>query len=432
MNQKILQKDGDKNKRLSSASSNHRDKYSNNDHSKDKNSKLEPSMGSSAANSASQKPSQITKSVSSSSLPAQQAPPPPLVVPKPHSPTPPEDPTLPTKYLDITQFKAPEDEEEEHRGEEAASNPNPDMNELTAMLQQGMSVEEVAESLNITLDEQTHSLLTTLKKQLDLATAIAKQSMNQGFAVPDQSGVGKTYDYSNASYSDDSANKPSGDSSGVQIALNQMLSQQQGQNFVDYNTQDPSYSQARGPADSVYSSETGADLTNTDKGEGYSSFRPDSVGRVDMKDSSSFGDHSISGGVNSDFKQYGSDDLRAGSVQKQYSYGDTDGAQGPGLHRNSSTSSFPGNAAGPPGMLSSPPYRNAGDGGVAANVVYRRTSSEDGKFTRGHGLYGNKPQGYNTAPQFGRGGQGGPRPLMSYDVAGRGRGNHRGGFREKW
>ncbi|KAL4222446.1 Cyclin-dependent kinase 12 [Mactra antiquata] len=446
MNHKGQSKD-DKNKRLSS--NNHKDKYNNSD-TKDKNSKLEhssSSIGQPVSNS--QKSSQLSKSMPSSSLPVQQQQAPaPLIVPKPRSPTPPEDPTLPTKYLDITQFKAPEDEEEDqhHHVDDTTSNPNPDMNELTAMLQQGLSVEEVANSLNITLDEQTHGLLTTLKKQLDLATAIAKQTaMNQGFAVPDKSGVGKTYDYSNASYNDDSSGtKSSSDNTGV--ALNQRLSQP-GQTYTDFTTQDPLYSQARASGNNSYSTESGDTYTfdkttsadHADKTEGYSSFHTESV----SKELSSFVDHnrdhaSISSVVNSDFNQYSGsgDDVRSGGVQKQYSYGDNnDGAQTTGLHRSTSSSNYSGSSAGLSSLLS-PPFRNTSSEG-ATNVGYRRTSSsDDGSLNRGQGAYGNKPPHYSGGggPQFSRSGQGGPRPLLSYD-SGRGRGppgSHRGGFRENW
>ena len=112
----------------------------------------------------------------------------------------PEDPTLPLKFMDITQFKAPEDMDDEdklgdHRhspgpptlepmptgpvtGGSGSIDPlppptlDPDMHQLTSLLQQGGSVEDVARSLNITLDEKTSELLNTLKQQLDLAATL--------------------------------------------------------------------------------------------------------------------------------------------------------------------------------------------------------------------------------------------------------------------
>ncbi|XP_053374468.1 cyclin-dependent kinase 13-like [Mercenaria mercenaria] len=477
----------DKNKRNSSASSNHRDKNSAPE-LKDKSMKLDngsgslPSHGSSAsiAGMASQKPSipaHIAKSMSTGALSGQHDTPPmkTLNVPKPRSPTPPEDPTLPTRYLDITQFKAPEDMEgdDDHQNP-PVSNPNPDMNQLTQMLQQGMSIAEVAKSMNIKLDEQTHELLTTLKQQLDLATALAKQSaVNQGSAPPDQGEVGKTYDYSNAKYAKtenssslNNLNPNTSDNSGVQIALNQMLTKPQGP-VVDYRAQDPTYSQARDPSGGYYSDSrdpysqfdnrpldtSGGDLSDTslaEKGigsEGYSSYGTDSQTRGDIPASVTYGeynrDSNISSGLNSDihstgYNRYSSTETRSGSVQKQYSYGSDYGeneVQGAQItsHRNSNSSNYSGGASGPASLIGSPPFRNVGDSkvgtGPLSNPGFGRQLSDEGKFNRGHGPYGNKPQGYKGGQQFARGG---PRPLMSFD-SGRGRGSHsRGGYREKW
>ena len=462
----------DKNKRNTLISS-HKDKTSGQD-VKDRNNKIDnggssvPS-GSSLSGMSGQKPGlpgHISKSMSSSALTVQHEPIKPLNVPKPRSPTPPEDPTLPTRYLDITQFKAPEDMEgdDDHQAG-PVSNPNPDMNQLTQMLQQGMSIAEVAKSMNIKLDEQTNELLTTLKQQLDLATALAKQSaINQGPA--DQGEVGKTYDYSNTNYSvnDNSSgtnngNPASSDNSGVQIALNQMLTKQQG-SVVDYHTQDPTYSQARDSGDGYYNNSrdpysqfdsrpldtSGGDLSDTsltDKslgGEGYSSYRADSQTRTDIQ--APYGEYSrdsnISSGVNSDmhsagYNRYSNTDSRSASVQKQYSYGsefgENEGAQITS-HRNSSSSGG-GGGSGPASLLGSPPFRNSGESqsgsGSLANPGFGRQLSDEGKFNRGHGPYGNTPQSYKGGQQFNRSA---PRPLMSFDT-GRGRAG-RGGYREKW
>lgn len=480
----------DKQKRNSSVSANHRDKISGPE-SKDKNVKIEsmsaslPSVAStsSLAGMLPQKPSSgipahLSKSMSTSALLGQHeaSPVKPLIVPKPRSPTPPEDPTLPTRYLDITQFKAPEDlegEEEHHKAAAPVSNPNPDMNQLTQMLQQGLSIPEVAKAMNIKLDEQTHELLTTLKQQLDLATALAKQSaVNQGSAVPNQEGVGKTYDYSNASFSVAGENNsninsvnqpPAGDNTGVQIALNRMLTKQQGQVVTDYRSQDPTFTQTRDPSGGLYYSDTRdpyshydnrpldtsvelSDTSFTDKGiagENFSAYGTDSQNRTDVPDSISYGEYShdsnISSGLSSDIhpaglNRYNSGESRPGSVQKQYSYGsdysDSEGAQKIGSHRNSSSSSYAGPAASG-GFIGSPPFRNAGDSQIGAGPGpgFGLQSSDEGKLKRGPGSYGSKPQGYK-GQQFSRGG---PRPLMSFD-SGRGRGhnNGRGGYREKW
>jgi hypothetical protein len=471
----------DKNKR-NNLPSGHKDKVSGPE-LRDRNNKIDngsvplPSGGS-LSSIASQKPSaagHISKSMSTSALPGHLEPIKPLNVPKPRSPTPPEDPTLPTRYLDITQFKAPEDlegDDEHHAG--PVANPNPDMNHLTHMLQQGMSIAEVAKSMNIKLDEQTNELLTTLKQQLDLATALAKQSaVNQGpGSVPSEQGeVGKTYDYSNVNYAanenssgTNNMNPASSDNSGVQMVLNQMLTKQQG-SVIDYRTQDPAYSQARDSGDGYYNNSrdpysqvdnrpldtSGGDLSDTsltDKSlgaEGYSLYRGDSQTRSDIQAPVTYGeynrDSNISSGVNSDihstgYNRYSNSDSRSGSVQKQYSYGsdysENEGAQITS-HRNSSSSSYTagGAATGPASLLGSPPFRNTGESqsgsSSLSNPGFGRQLSDEGKFTRGHGPYGNTPQSYKGGQQFNRSA---PRPLMSFDT-GRGRGG-RGGYREKW
>lgn len=482
----VPQKDSvDKHKRNSNVSlpTNHRDKNCGSD-MKDKNVKMDSMTGSlpSVASSASvagmptQKPvsgipAHMTKSMSASVLPVhhEASPVKTLNVPKPRSPTPPEDPTLPTRYLDITQFKAPEDlEGEVEHQKPPVSNPNPDMNQLTLMLQQGMSIPEVAKAMNIKLDEQTHELLSTLKQQLDLATALAKQStIGQGSTVPGQGEVGKTYDYSDVNFANagenntvNDVNQKPGENTGVQVALNQMLTKQQGQVVPDYRAQDPAYPQARDPSGSVYYTDSRdpysqrpldtsvGDVPNTSfsdkgiQGENYSSYGADSLNRTDIPDSVTYGefnrDPNISSGLNSEihssgFSRYNSGDSRSGSVQKQYSYGsdysDSEGAQKISSHRNSSSSSYSGGASG--GLIGSPPFRNTGDShiGTGSGPGFGRQASDEGKFNRGHGSYGNKPQGYKGGQSFGRGG---PQPLMAYD-SGRGRGRHgRGGYREKW
>lgn len=500
----------DKNKRNSNVmSNNHRDKNSGPE-LKDKTFKVDnvnsagpmTSVGSmgSLASLTNQKqvsgiPSHMTKSMSTSALPVKHDTPPvikPLIVPKPRSPTPPEDSSLPTRYLDITQFQAPEDmdgndDHHNHHAEAPVSNPNPDMNQLTLMLQQGMSIAEVAKSMNIKLDEQTRELLNTLKQQLDIATALAKQSaINQGSTVPvsDSSGLGKTYDYSNSSNSSanyvgpgggensvdvgemNPAMQATGDNSGVQIALNQMLNKQ-GQGMTDYHSQDRAYTQARDSNESVYYNDSrdpypqydhgtrdtsvgdALDTNRTDQAvKEFNAYGSDSQNRTDISEPTTYGefnhDSIISSGLNSEvhpvgFNRYGNAEPRSSSVQKQYSYGtdnyENEGAQKISSHRNTSSSNYSGGSSGPPSLLGSPPFRNSGDGSIATgsvsapNQAFGRQLSDDGKFIRGP--YGNKPQLFKGGQSFSRG-AGGPRPLMPFDSGrGRGRGDYRG-YREKW
>ena len=151
----------------------------------------------------------------------------------------PEDSTLPLKFMDITQFKAPEDlDDEDKLGDHRRSpgpptlepmttgpipgrpmstgssdplpppNLDPDMHQLTSLLAQGGSVEDVARSLNITLDDKTSELLNTLKQQLDLAATLQnkpvlpifrsnKSDTQQGFlgAAKQDSGYIQTSQY---------------------------------------------------------------------------------------------------------------------------------------------------------------------------------------------------------------------------------------------
>lgn len=339
------------------------------------------------------------------------------------------------------------------------TNPNPDMmNQLTLMLQQGMSTAEVAKTLNIKLDEQTHELLTTLKQQLDLAAALAKQSaLSQGATVPDSSArVGKTYDYSNSTYTtatDNSAgvgdvSRQAGDNTGVQLALNQMLSKQ-----GDLRSQDPSYNQAgdsagffnsrdpysqyERPVDASINEASNSSFTeNSLPVDDYPQFGADSQPRAGIPDT--YGDNnrdtSISSGLNSDmnstgYNRYNNSDGRSSSVQKQYSYGsdysDGEGAQKISSHRNSSSSSYSGGHPSSAGMLGSPPFRNAGDSASGANASFGHQLSDDG---RGPASYGSKSQTFK-GQQFVRA-PSGARPLMTFDSS-RGR-SSRGGYREKW
>ena len=201
-----------------------------------------------------QQSSTVTSMKSSSELPSLvpkqeiSEPPPPMhqtsTLSVPHSsqqtrePSP-EDSTLPLKFMDITQFKAPEDlDDEDKLGDHRRSpgpptlepmlsgpipggpmstgssdplpppNLDPDMHQLTSLLQQGGSVEDVARTLNITLDAKTSELLHTLKQQLDLAATLQnkpelpvfrsnKSASQQGYAGPakQDSGYGQSSQY---------------------------------------------------------------------------------------------------------------------------------------------------------------------------------------------------------------------------------------------
>ena len=273
--------------------------------------------------------SSITNVKSSSSLPSlmpkQVSEPPPVLhtssLSAPHSthstcePSP-EDPTLPIKFMDITQFKAPEDLEEEdklgdHRHAPAPptlepvptgpadpvplSNIDPDMHQLTMLLQQGGSVEDVAKSLNIRLDEHTSGLLSTLKQQLDLAATLqnkpvlpmvhssGNESSHTVSAVSQNPSFNQTseYEYNPSGYSDKYSSSSysnqgyiqeghashteednDNDNTGVKAALASLLAQQGhrvsmgGTEYSQedpYSQREPVYAQAHGHEDTYYS-----------------------------------------------------------------------------------------------------------------------------------------------------------------------------------
>lgn len=355
-----------------------------------------------------------------SSLPPDPPPVKPLNVPKPREPTPPDDPTLPTKYLDITQFKAPEDMEgeEEMSAQAGSANPNPDMNQLTLMLQQGMSIDEVAKSMNIKLDEQTFELLTTLKQQLDLASALAKQSAisQPGTVLGEQGDVGKTYDYSQHG--------------GVASDINSVSAPPpppQGHIAGSEYPQEPAYPQPRDQPDSAFYGDSRDPYTS------YDNRNMDLCGDSNLQRTSdgSFRDKSAKGGM--DYSGYGSDSasayptdpVRSGynrygeaeprpGAQKQYSYG-SDNGETVHSHRNSSTSSFSGGSSGPPSILSPPPFRKSD------SVSSFGQHQDEGKYSHGRGGMGRKSPSF--AGHFGRSGpQSGPRPLLMDHDRGRGRG----------
>ena len=236
----------------------------------------------------------------------------------------PEDPTLPLKFMDITQFKAPEDlEEEDKMGEhhhhhesappteavppssveQSVPNLDPDMHQLTMMLQQGGSVQDVANSLNITLDEHTSGLLNTLKQQLDLAATLQNKpvlpivhssianvssegSHSVAVSVQDSSYNQATsrYEYNTSSYSDSYSSSAysqgygqtepasgadrenGGSSAGVKAALANLLVQQsQSLGETDFSQEDPYsqkqpiYAQAHGHEETYYSNSSQPD-----------------------------------------------------------------------------------------------------------------------------------------------------------------------------
>lgn len=227
----------------------------------------------------------------------------------------PEDPTLPIRYMDITQFKAPEDlEEEEKLGDHGQpSDPipvettsvgpvdpiplpslDPDMHQLTVLLQQGGSVEDVAKTLNIRLDEHTSDLLNTLKQQLDLAATLQNKpvlpivhsssdishkvgttSQNSGFSQTsgyDHNASGYNVTNTSGSYGNQGFGQPDhvshseqdseSSNHGVKAALANLLSQQGhrvsmgGAEFTQedpYSQQAPVYAQAHGHDETYYS-----------------------------------------------------------------------------------------------------------------------------------------------------------------------------------
>ena len=388
----------------------------------------------------------------------------------------PEDPTLPTRFLDLSQFKAPEDlEGEEDKSQKSAGeNATPDMGQLTQLLQKGMGVEEVAQSLNIRLDDQTAELLHTLKQQLDLAAALAKQTTVPGAAVG-TTFEGSSAQYEDAGYSNGAYSQPQEDSrysenqnvgtapqetvdnhSGVKVALAQMLINQQSlsggltsgdysQN-VDYQSQDPTYTQAKSQDNAAYYSSSSDNfhsypsysdnphLTSDNRdsasfsvvsGKEFSSYRADSQSRSgESLISSSDGnynygsDSGVSSGNTTSYGRYGSRDSSS-SVQKQYSYGSetySDGegvassgvTSGPRSQRVGSSSSYPGGGTSVPStLLGSPPFKRSVDSlhvgiGSVGKGNYDRQFPDEGKRI---GLLGNKPRGYRgMGGQYGRGG----------------------------
>lgn len=414
---------------------------------KDKNIKVEnaaPRGGASVPSTLNQKQSTnfgVSNSGSkatygTTSLPPDQ----PLVKPKHRDPTPPDDPTLPTKYLDITQFKAPEDLEGEEQSQAGIANANPDMNQLTIMLQQGMSIDEVAKSMNIKLDEQTFELLTTLKQQLDLASALAKQSaIGQSATVLGETGdVGKTYDYSQSQVAGTSAIPGSGTFPNDMALAAGVPTASAGTEFnQDLRSQDKSsYPQQRDPGDSAFYGETrdpytnydnrSMDLCNDSNAERPSdaSFREKSaLGGADysgyVSEGSGYGDYSRDGvdSARQGYNRY-SESASRPPAQKQYSYGSDNGETLQHSHRNSSSSSFSG-GSGPPSLLS-PQFRKSD-----SVPSYSQQHSDEGKYSRG-GRTGMGRKSPSFAGHFSRGGgQSASRPLMMMDHD---RGRNSGGY----
>lgn len=385
--------------------------------------------------------------VGTSSLPPDQSAIKPVVVPKPREPTPPDDPTLPTKYLDITQFKAPEDMEGEEELQAQApaesANPNPDMNQLTLMLQQGMSIDEVAKTMNIKLDEQTYELLSTLKQQLDLASALAEQSaISQSSSVqPDQGEVGKTYDYSHGQPTVSSvsnySNDIKADVSNVAVSGHTSTgeySQSQDGSFYDDNSRDPysGYDNRNMTLCNDAQSERTGDGAFRDKSADYSGYGSDVPSRPEAQGYGDFGQDSVvphGPDSGAGYNRYGDSDSRPGA-QKQYSYGSDNGETVQPGHRNSSSSSFSTGSSGPPGLLSSPPFRKSD-----SVPGFGRQHSDEGKYSRGRGGMGRKSPSFAGGGHYGRGGgPSGGRPLMMMDSGrGRGRGDfNRGQYKGKW
>ena len=244
--------------------------------------------------------------------------------PTTHEPSP-EDQTLPLKFMDITQFKAPEDlEEEEKMGEHhrhavaphvepvpptssvsQTAVPNlfdPDMQQLTVLLQQGGSIQDVANSLNINLDEQTTELLKTLKQQLDLAatlqtvpvlpnsstSVVSSQSVTTSVHEAGYSQASTGYDYSSSSYTDtysssayskgygqtehftDTAKENSQNNSGANLQQGQIVGRSEFSQAEQYSQSGPTYSQAHGQDDTYYSNSSQLDYGNSSYREEHS------------------------------------------------------------------------------------------------------------------------------------------------------------------
>ncbi|XP_052802301.1 cyclin-dependent kinase 12-like [Mya arenaria] len=425
---------------------------------------------SSASYTANQK--QLSSSTNVSSVPSgkpgllsQPPEPKPVNIPKAREPTPPEDPTLPHRFMDITQFQAPEDMEgdDDRSGVQAvkSTNPNPDMNQLTIMLQQGMSIEEVAKGMNIKLDEQTFELLSTLKQQLVLASALAKSAMTAPTGVPVPGGkpsgnnVGKTYDYSNAQYSANPTVSVGGNGNAFVNDNSQApLSASSGDFSQDYSAQNSAYPQSRNLGEGGVDTYTNYETRNMDISNDSADISVDNSSRERLN-SSEIGNYSMDsatgvgygeyshdslppqagqdsvGGVGG-YNRYGGSDARH-SAQKQYSYGSDNGetSQRISSHRNSSSSNYSNSGAGIPSLLdSSPPFPRKSDS--TSGAIYGRQMSGDGLgggFASGRGGGG--------IGKFGAQGRQEPRPLMSFESSRRS-GSGSAGFRgnqfkrEKW
>lgn len=367
----------------------------------------------------------------------------------------PEDPTS-HRYTDITQFKAPEDLEGDdlhHQNSTANLNPNSDMMvHLTQMLQQGMCIAEVASRMNIPLDEQTKELLTTLKHQLDLAAALSKQSaIHQSSIVPDQPVVGKTCEYSDTGYGENSyrSNHRDVNKSSVKCLDNSNVMgadiQSHGISTIDYNSKDLVFSRDQGDGSFYVNSRDSSTVQ-------YDKTQVDSLGERhlaldNVMDKTIAGTRDI--GYSSDIHELGRDlsvdagshdpsyvsrygDDRTIGVQKQYSYGPEsygDGESAKRHHRNSALLGFSGSNSGAQSLLVSPPFRKSVDvtgPNSSSKPGFGRQMSEEGAFNRGLNCVGG---------QYGRtGSQPGPRPLMAFET-GRARGHgdfNRGQYREKW
>ncbi|XP_052248155.1 cyclin-dependent kinase 12-like isoform X2 [Dreissena polymorpha] len=370
------------------------------------------------------------------SLPPDPPPTQPLVS-KPRELSPPDDSTLPTKYLDITQFKAPEDLEAEEAGRHAAEpNTNPDMNQLTYMLQQGMSIDEVAKTMNIKLDEQTYELLATLKQQLDLAAALAKQSgmLSHGVDTSQNESVGKEYDYSDPSLGanamlDHNSRKYGNDlSSAMSDPSGGGLIVGAGDYSQDYQMPSALLPQSRVPGQvgmANYENRS-MDISN-DSNDNIM----DSSGRERLHsgDYMGYGNDLQGGGFGAYGKPAVSDPALTGynphlSAQKQYSYGSDNGetAQRISSHRNSNASNYSGDISGLPSLLGvSPPFKKVDPS--SGQGFKHQLSTDDGKFGRS-GL-GQTFSGTQFVSSQGTQ----PRPLMSFDPSGprgRGRSDFRG------
>lgn len=369
------------------------------------------------------------------SLPPDPPPSQPLVS-KPRELSPPDDSTLPTKYLDITQFNAPEDLESEEAGRHSAEpNTNPDMNQLTYMLQQGMSIDEVAKMMNIKLDEQTYELLATLKQQLDLAAALAKQSaLSHGIDADQNEPVGKEYDYSDPTLGANAMVDPNSRKYGTDLSSS--MSDQSGGGLgvgsgdysQDYQMPPALHQQGRvqGQVGVANYENRSMDISN-DSNDNIM----DNSGRERLHsgDYMGYGNDIQGGGYGAYGKPPASDPALTGynahhPAQKQYSYGSDNGetAQRIGSHRNSNASNYSGDLSGLPSLLgASPPFKKVDPS--SGPGFKHQLSTDDGKFGRS-GL----SQTF-TGTQFVSSHGTQPRPLMSFDASGprgRGRSDFRG------